>query len=152
MDQTRFFHHPCHLDDVVRAVNIRPQCRLERRIKRHVSGTIDNDVGVPHYLLGFFLVEPEILIPDIAVDRHDLRLNKILKAVTVLLTLRIECRRSNDRRPKPYLRLIGIPRPHRRINLPDIRKIMQQHRQRDLSHKAGPADKKYLLTLKYFCW
>ena len=50
------------------------------------------------------------------------------------------------------LRLVRIPRPHRRINLPDIRKIMQQHRQRDLAHKARPADEEDLLALKYFCW
>ena len=45
---------------------------LERRIERHVSGTVDDDVGVPHYLSRLFFVEPEILVADIAVDRHDL--------------------------------------------------------------------------------
>ncbi len=70
--QTRLFHHPRHLDDVVRTDDICPQGRLKRRIERHVAGTIDDDVGVTHYLFRVFFVEAEIFVADIAIDGHDL--------------------------------------------------------------------------------
>jgi hypothetical protein len=72
MHKPRLFHHPRHFDDVVRTDDIRPQRALKRRIKRHIAGPVDNDVGVLHYLCRFFFVETEILVPNIAVDRHDL--------------------------------------------------------------------------------
>ena len=33
-----------------------------------------------------------------------------------------------------------------------VRVPIMQHRQRDLPHKARPADEEDLLALKYFCW
>ena len=45
---------------------------FKRRIERHISGTVNNDVGVAHYLARLFFIEAKQLIADIAVDRHDL--------------------------------------------------------------------------------
>jgi hypothetical protein len=99
-----------------------------------------------------FSSRPEKFVSDVAVYRYDLALYETFKLIAVFFAQRIEGRRSNNACPKPRLRFILIARTHRRIHLSDIREIMEQHRQRDFSDKARPADEEDLLAFKYFCW
>ncbi len=152
MNNPRLFHHPCEFDDVVRSVDVRAQRGFKRRVERDVAGPVDQHVGILHDLASLIFRHSEILIADIAVHRNDLVLYEILELIAVLFSQRIERWRRNNTSPKPRLRFVFIPSSYGCVHLPDIWKIMQQHRQRHLPDEPRPADKEDVFALKYFCW
>jgi len=109
----------------------------QRTLKRGLNVTFPAPFmmsRIAHYLAASFS-QPEILIPNIAIDGDYLDFNKLFQTHRILFAQWIERMARNNRRPKSIFdSLASRPEPsHTPSRSPEN---MQQHRQRDLPNKA----------------
>src|SRR6185436_7663890 len=132
MDQRRTFHAARKRDDVLRPDDVRAQAAFECGIESDVAGGVDDDVDIVGNCLRFFFAVTEVRLGDVAASNDDLIVYEAFERTAVTFAQWIEWRRGNDVVPETIFRLFLRTRAHGEIDLPDVRKAIQQHAERDL--------------------
>ena len=125
-------------DDVLGALDVGAQRRLERRVERHAPRRVDEHVDVLGDPLGQLLGQAEVRLGDVAVDDHHLlaqeRRQRLLAAV--LVAQRIERRRGHDALPEARLAVGARAAPHHHVGAADLGKPVEQHAEQHLARRT----------------
>src|SRR5260370_30961911 len=97
---------------------------------------MDNDVDVTGNRLRLFFAVYEMFFSNVAAAHHNFMFNESLERATVTFAPRIKRGGGDDAVPETRLRFLLRAGAHGDINLPNIRKAVQQHAERDFPEKA----------------
>ena len=99
------FHPFGERQGVERAVHVRLERGLERRIEGHAPGGVQEHIDIVRDRLGALGGEAEVLVGDVATDDDDFLAQELIEVLAVALAQRIERGRRGNRPPEPALAL-----------------------------------------------
>ena len=152
VDQRGSLHAFCKRDNVFCPNYVGSKSTFQRGVESDVAGGIDNDVDIIGDRLCFFLGIAEIRFCDVTAPDDHLVLNETFECAAITLAQWIKGRRCNDVIPETRFGLFLRSGANSDVDLPDIRKTVQQHTEGHFAHESRAADHEDVPTLKNLSW
>ncbi len=130
----------CQCDEVLRAVRVRGDGVVERRVEVDHAGDVDHRVDRPREFAHERFVDAASRARHVAVDWHDLLAEEGVVAVAMRAPERPERLTPGDLAPEACVRSGPRFRPHDEVDAVDDRIAVEQHCPEDLAEKPGPAE------------